>query len=206
MQPTYALDVYLNHTHSLAIVIRRQEPYVDEEGVYHSGSIPGINTWFAKMRYARSGNTSAAISAQTATSHALFFTQPEDWEECIDFVTDIERDEVNNMRQEVAQKLENKGYTFVGRADHKLGKSLGLSSPSKAKTLVKDLTQKQIRTRISKMLRYVPDEYKPAKGEENQLVNRCIRSNNKVEPIITVSDLFNEICSIVEANYQQCEA
>lgn len=196
--PFYSLDFFTNEKENLAIVVRRMLPYTDAEGVFHPGTGAGIGVWFNKMRFARSGKASAAISAMTATSHALFYTKPEDWEQTLDFKTGLNVKEANNERSSLAKHLRREGYTFVGDEEHKLGESIGVQRPgySTCKRLTADLTQKERKSRILKMTEYVPAEYKLDDDEIKDLMDRCIKM--KIEnPIITVSDLFKEICTTV---------
>ena len=194
----YSLDLFLNREHKLIIVVRRQQPYTDHQGVYHKGTQAGIQTWFTKLEYARSGKKSAAISANTATSHALYFTQPRDWEEYVGFHRDLSRDRVNEVRKQVGREYGRLGWKFVGNPDHKLGERLGVTKlTGNQKKLVKDYTAKKIDAKIRKMLEYTPEQYQLLDQERNALVNRCIRKNVD-EPIITVSDLFDAVCLMVE--------
>lgn len=200
MPAKYSLDIYTHPTEKLMIAIRRLEPYTDAAGVYHPGTGKGINVWFSKMNFARSGRASATISAQTSTSHALFFTQPQDWRQQVGYKTGISRDDINSERASVAKRYTKLGYTFVGNENHKLGEHIGVIKPgySTSKRLTADLKLEERKCRISKMTEYVPENYKLTKTEVADLLDRCISLHTNT-PIITISDLFKEICTIVVA-------
>lgn len=194
----YSLDLYLHRAHKMLIIVRRQQPYTDAQGVYHKGSQSGISVWFTKMRYARSGKEQAAISANTATSHALYFTKQNEWEQHIGVNTDLSRDRVNEVRKQVGKEYTKHGWVFVGNPDHKIGERLGVTKlKGNQKKLVKDYTAKKIDEKICKMLEFTPEAYQLDEKERNVLVNRCIRKNVD-DPIITVSDLFDAVCLTVE--------
>jgi len=197
---TYSLDVYTHPVEMLVIAVRRLEPYTDDLRVFHCGTGKGLNIWFSKMKFARSGKASAAISAMTSTSHALFFTDLQDWTQQVGYKTGISRDAINTERRLVAKDYAKLGFIFVGNEDHKLGEQLGVKKPgyTPGKRLTVHLKAPELRTRINKMTEYVKVDYKLTVDEIRDLVKRC-HGQKTDDPIVTISDLFNEICTIVIA-------
>lgn len=197
-EPNYSLDVFVNEPQKLVMAVRRLHPYTDINGKKHPGTQAGIGVWFSKMRYARSGKASATISAQTATSHALFFTNPSDWQEILDYKNGIDKDDINFSRKAVANLYQKNGYKFVGNEDHKIGEMLGVKRPGRKALVNKagDYLAHQLKQKIETMTRY--SEVKLDETQKKALIKRCHR--NVSDPLNTISDLFDAVCDEVIFN------
>lgn len=193
--PVYSIDVfeYDKNDHKLVIAVRRLHPYTDNAGVFHPGTQKGINVWFTKMNYGRSGRESANISAMTSTSHALFFTDPADWVEHLDYASNLSIEGVNDKRRAIAKVYTRKGWTFVGNENHRLGAMLGVKKPGTSTMARKvcDMTRDKRRDSILRMTYYVENQLPEATVRD--LLDRCV-SLKRNDPIITVSDLFDAVC------------
>lgn len=205
----YSLDVYEYHgdrtEKPMVIMVRRRLPFYDEDGIWHRGSQKGIRTWFHRMRYARTGDRGAYVPAETAVSHALFFTQPADWVEKVDYLTDLSLEEANDHRQRLGRWYVTQGFKFVGNENHRLGsyKALGLTRPQVGLALVANLTIPKLKTKIEKMTAY--SDVKLTPEQTNVIVTRCISATTN-RPIETVSELFDAVCEAVIDNIETEES